>query len=651
MGNVYRVTHTIMQSEYALKTLSPDKISEAGWQRFKNEAQAIARLNHKNVVGIYNLGLHDGYLPYYVMDLLKGRSLFDELRAKGPLPIDYALPLFKEVVEGIGHAHKKGIVHRDIKPANIMLLDEAQANSKIKIVDFGIVKLSKAGTTAQQLTNAGEIFGSPYYMSPEQCQGGKIDARSDIYSLGCTIYECLTGVPPYRGNSALETMLMHQNNAIPTLQKGAKGIEFSAALENFVAKMIAKAPINRYQSMDKVSEDLSAILAGQTPTTSLSGAAQQALGERQNDSRENKQVIQQSKETAKRSRDTAIKLSIAAVAVIITAVGLLVSLNERPIKRKTVATTATQLAHAPSAVTEIIPIPKDTGAPINISRDALGHLHCFFPQGESIGRVIIAEPTTEHSAENSIDCKGEQVLPWGKKLGFYPTIACAGSKAIMRSLAAAHFHSCVLPKMDKSHRHQASMALICMLPWRGLESLDTTNYTALYGEDLQVIKTYPDLNQLRISNNVIDCKTFIASGIMPRLRVLALTLPPDTPYFDSGNMVHVLEVLSKTGKPIELDLSGHRILPRELDVITKMTRLRKLAINDSGADSIECQVLTRLEKLEQFSARNCLLDSLAIPYFQEMAKKSLTTLDLRAPGFTPEVRRQYQKALPKVTIL
>src|ERR1700679_2764308 len=142
MGNVYCVRHTIMQTEYALKTLSADKVTEVAWRRFQNEAQAIARMSHPNIVGIYNLGLHDGRLPYYVMDLLKGPSLMDVLRDQGPMEVNLALGLFVELASGFGYAHKKGIVHRDIKPPNIVLLDKPEPSARVKIVDFGIAKLS-----------------------------------------------------------------------------------------------------------------------------------------------------------------------------------------------------------------------------------------------------------------------------------------------------------------------------------------------------------------------------------------------------------------------------------------------------------------------------------------------------------------------------
>jgi len=261
MGNVYRVRHTIMQTEYALKTLSSDKVTEVAWRRFQVEAQAIARMSHPNIVGIYNLGLHNGQLPYYVMDILSGRTLLELLQEKKYLEIDQALPIFLEVCAGIGYAHKKGIVHRDIKPGNIVVLDQPDGSgARVKIVDFGIAKLSHTSDLAnQQLTGMGEVCGSPFYMSPEQCQAGKIDARSDTYSLGCTLFEALTGSPPFKGRNAMETMLMHGTNVAPTLAS-ASGRVFPSELESALAQSLAKAPMDRYQTTEGLAQDLENVL-------------------------------------------------------------------------------------------------------------------------------------------------------------------------------------------------------------------------------------------------------------------------------------------------------------------------------------------------------------------------------------------------------
>lgn len=257
MGFVYKARHRVLNKIYALKTLNYEKVNETAWRRLQLEAQAIARMNHPNIIAIHNLGLHDGVLPFYVMDLLEGENLADVLTRTGPLSLDDALPVFVGVASGLGYAHKKGIIHRDIKPGNIFLLKEKDATgSRVKLVDFGIAKLSGVEADVQNLTTAGEIFGSPYYMSPEHCDGKRIDARSDIYSLGCTFFEILTGVPPFRGANSIQTMMMHQSQMPPSLSKATGGKYFPEAMEEMIATMLEKAPMDRYQNLEEVVVDL-----------------------------------------------------------------------------------------------------------------------------------------------------------------------------------------------------------------------------------------------------------------------------------------------------------------------------------------------------------------------------------------------------------
>lgn len=263
MGKVYRAKHELMPREYALKILNERDITENSWRRFQVEAQAIARLSHPNVVTIYNLGVHNGTLPYYVMDLLDGETLYDRLNREENLEYKDALPLFMETCDGLGYAHKKGIVHRDIKPQNIVILKQQENGAIVRIVDFGIAKLAETKDPKNQmLTQMGEVFGTPFYMSPEQSMGERVDGRSDIYSLGCTLYETLCGTPPYRGINAGETMLMHQDAPIPSIQKACGFQDIPEDLETVINKMLAKEPMDRYQSMEALKHDLMLVMDG-----------------------------------------------------------------------------------------------------------------------------------------------------------------------------------------------------------------------------------------------------------------------------------------------------------------------------------------------------------------------------------------------------
>ncbi len=264
MGMVYKVKHISMDAEYALKVLSTEFLNDNAMLRFQNEAQALAKLNHPNVIAVYNFGLHNDRLPFYVMDFLSGDNLLDKLDAHGPMPVSVALPVFIEVCAGLSYAHRKGILHRDVKPANFVMLNVPDVRgARVKVVDFGLVKFAEElKPDIQKLTAIGEVCGSPSYMSPEQSSGQKIDPRSDIYSLGCSLFQALTGKLPFRGRSATETMMMQHEAEVPTLASQGDGRTYPEDLDRVVAKMMAKAPMDRYQTMDAVAQDLRNILDG-----------------------------------------------------------------------------------------------------------------------------------------------------------------------------------------------------------------------------------------------------------------------------------------------------------------------------------------------------------------------------------------------------
>ncbi len=260
MGAVYKVHHVLLLKDMALKTFRSHNLSAEVWLRFQREAQAIAKLKHRNIVEVFDFGIADGKLPYYTMSLLSGESLAEKLEKVGHLEVADALRIFVQVAEALAHAHRQGIVHRDLKPANIFLEQTTSSKKTLpqpKIVDFGIAKLSEEGPVeeSQTLTQVGTIFGSPLYMSPEQAQGGMVDHRSDIYSFGCTLFEALTGEPPFFADTAFATMLCHINNS-PARLRDVIGADIPQRLDNLMEKLLAKNPADRYQSFSDVISDL-----------------------------------------------------------------------------------------------------------------------------------------------------------------------------------------------------------------------------------------------------------------------------------------------------------------------------------------------------------------------------------------------------------
>ncbi len=274
MGSVYEIEHLNLHARYALKFLNKAQANDAAWKRFEIEARATGRLDHPNLVKVHDFGLLPDGQPFFIMDLVVGDTLAEILKQRGRLSVEQTIKMFIQVGFALSYAHSSGIVHRDIKPSNILIAAGTSGKTEdalVKLVDFGIAKLTgHDGFNQQTLTRTGEIFGSPLYMSPEQCMGTGVDHRSDLYSLGCVMFEALTGAPPIVGDSALATMMKHQTEAPLSLKEASMGIEFPKRIEQVVERLLQKNIDDRYQSAQLLTADLVGLDAAQVSTVTLS---------------------------------------------------------------------------------------------------------------------------------------------------------------------------------------------------------------------------------------------------------------------------------------------------------------------------------------------------------------------------------------------
>lgn len=261
MSIVYKGVHELMDRLVAIKVLLPQLVSDqTSIKRFQVEAQAASCLSHPNVITIYDYGVVDEEQPFLVMDFLEGESLSDIIKRDDHVEMKRTIPIFMQAAEALEHAHQKGVIHRDLKSSNIMLINFEGKDDFVKVVDFGIAKLMpSSGKQAQHLTATGEIFGSPIYMSPEQCTGSTLDARSDIYSMGAMMYEALTGQPPIMGRSVVETMEMHLTTPPPPLKEIRPDLDINESLERVVMKALSKKPEARFQKMQELRDALEGV--------------------------------------------------------------------------------------------------------------------------------------------------------------------------------------------------------------------------------------------------------------------------------------------------------------------------------------------------------------------------------------------------------
>ena len=253
MSVVYKAKQLAVNRHVAIKTIRMQLDSKPVYRdRFEREISSLCSLNHPNIVTVYDCIIGPDGQPYVVMDYLRGRSLESLIEAEGPLPINRFAKISMQVCSAMDHAHKRGIIHRDLKPGNIVLMDDEM--DFVKVVDFGLAKLSEDN---RKLTQSGELWGSPPYMSPEQCMGESGDERSDIYALGCVMYEMLTGKDPFWYATTIFELIQRHVNTIPaSFAEVNPAALVPYAVESVIFQALEKDPMSRFSSALELREAL-----------------------------------------------------------------------------------------------------------------------------------------------------------------------------------------------------------------------------------------------------------------------------------------------------------------------------------------------------------------------------------------------------------
>jgi serine/threonine protein kinase len=274
MGKIYQAEQIALGRSVALKVLHPagevDGEDDPQFKkRFLREASILARLQHPNIVTIFDYGAIEGAEAerfFISMEYLSGETLARRISEQVSLTTKDTVRIARQIARGLTEAHAHGVIHRDLKPSNVMLIPGRDGEEMVKIVDFGIVKI--VGDESQEkedLTQEGSFIGSPKYMAPEQItRGGKIDARTDVYSFGVILYQCLTGTVPFDGASSIQTLMAHLNQAPQPIRERAPSVDAPPWLDELVMTCMAKEPEKRVQTMDAVAKTLAEAEAAMT---------------------------------------------------------------------------------------------------------------------------------------------------------------------------------------------------------------------------------------------------------------------------------------------------------------------------------------------------------------------------------------------------
>lgn len=266
MGTVYKVRDRQVGTVFALKLLHQNLQSDpAVLKRFEQEAKAAERLDHPNLVPTYAHGVTQKGEPYLLIEYVQGETLAQIIEREGALDEDRAINLFQQICNALTYAHENQIVHRDIKPANLIVSKSLSGEETVRIVDFGIAKtLTEVDRSTRNLTQTGEVFGSPHYMSPEQCLGLMLDEKSDIYSLGCVIFEALSGKPPFAGSNPIQLVVKHINDKPKPYLPKFSASKKQQGLQSIALKCIEKETEDRFHDVAEIEHALERLKTGKS---------------------------------------------------------------------------------------------------------------------------------------------------------------------------------------------------------------------------------------------------------------------------------------------------------------------------------------------------------------------------------------------------
>lgn len=261
-GTVYKAKHRFMHKHVAIKLLHGENLKDLDLlRRFRQEAASASALQHKNIVSVIDFGFTADGEPFMIMDYLDGSSLTTILDVHEYLSPTMAIPVFTQICQGLEMAHNNGVIHRDLKPANILVAGFGKDSMVVRLADFGIAKLTRPLIGSDMVkTEMGQVFGSPLYMSPEQCKGLELDATSDIFSMGCVMYEVLVGHPPIVGSNSVEVMYRKISETMPHIGDTEIGAGLPILLQEVVMKALRKEKIDRYKSITELKTLLNGLV-------------------------------------------------------------------------------------------------------------------------------------------------------------------------------------------------------------------------------------------------------------------------------------------------------------------------------------------------------------------------------------------------------
>ncbi len=568
-----------LNRDVALKLLNRDLVTPDSARRFQSEAKMASTLSHPNLISVLDFGISPNNEIYLVMDYITGMTLAQFVEQHGPLPIEAAADIFIQICDGIGHAHKQGVLHRDLKSTNVMIADQDSEGTRVLILDFGLAKRTEDGS----ITRTGVLIGSPLYMSPEHASGQELDARADIYSMGCLMYHALTGIYPIHGDTVLDTLMKQTNESAPTLKQGLPNGEFSDELEEIVEKCLKKDRSQRYGSMRDLRERIKSLPELQDATNIEPRKMELSTSDGESTHPE---------QTALRSTRTTALIGFAAVVIV-------------------VASTFVVLRQASTPPSETHPVPLVDSKFETKRWDRMSwNDGITWSKRFAITDADLADPE---------QLKGITYLSlWSEP------ITANGLRSIR------HLPLKGLYLKENPEIHDQDLSIVNEIQTLEVLGLDTNEQITDAG--LAELYNLKNLRILCLSDNSFTDNAFETIGKFPKLEILYIDGVPNV----KGSGLHHLSKLKHLEK-LCLDLNP-QILPKYLESLGQIKSLKTLYLCDTHADGNVLEKLSTLPYLSELDVKRANIRDKDVPLFQKFS--SLKVLYISDNNLSPDVFAQ-----------
>lgn len=597
MGAVYLAHHIRLNKDVALKTFDERNLTDDNRQRFQREAQSIGKLQHKNIVQVFDYGITDSGAPYYTMEVLEGENVAERINRKGHLQLDEAITIFRELCEGLSVCHQRKVVHRDIKPANIFLELKSSTDDtiqSIKLVDFGIAALVDESIDVQRLTAVGTVFGSPLYMSPEQGMGLKVDARSDIYSSACALFEMLTGRPPYCAANAFATMICHQQAPIPTLAStsGSTHEAYPSWLENLIANMLAKDPADRVQTVQEIIDVIDYNSSKKESNNSKSDTTH-SKSKRQADEGLESPTTENETTTSWRPGPKKLLMIAGIVSSILLLILVFIFASGQNADKKSAAPVSAEQAPAAKIV-----------APYRLLDTGDGKIHYHFPS-PSIG--MIGQGNELHGVEAT----GDVVIDDGPDVFFRAKEPVVDNPELLQGFGKAELRTLILDPIATFNKNWSQRTTKSIRHLKSLKKLSAP-ISGLPKETIDDLNELPQLEDLVIDGSSMTGQDLIKLKRLPDLKFLTIS--------GMVNCTPIFEVLAKRNNLRHLSAEECNLNDNDMLNIGKLSQLERLEVGSNHITDKHLSALLNLKNLHRIVLSSNPITPAALPIMLKMNK-------------------------------